>query len=118
MSDRLFPEEAAVFGGMVGVREEYIDDDRLGYFDPTAKQIVIHSDQPRAAKWVIFVHELIHAAEMAAIGEGAIDENLPEAWVEAMGCNVAGGIAEVGAAPVEAEDFYDLIRKQSEDDHD
>ena len=72
-------------------------DGKLGYWDSDAEEIVIESKQDEVGKWVILIHEMLHAIDEQNVANGLYPEKLSEEQVTYLS---AGLFASLGVSKI------------------
>lgn len=104
VSEKLLPDGTELYGGQITVREESLDEGK-GYYDAKNGEIVLEEDQPPSGKLIILLHELIHAAETAALRIGDLEERLPEHLVTMMAGMLGRCLMETDLVDFDIDDF-------------
>lgn len=76
----------------------------LGYFDGKAEEIAIEKDQPEIGKWIILIHELIHAIDEQYVSRGLYKQRLTEKQVESISAGLFACLTLSGGLPVYGDD--------------
>ena len=75
----VFNQTTKRLGGKLTVRTSNDTRGALGYFD--GESIVIKDDQSRVAKFVILIHEILHAVDRQLIVHGIRKRQVDHAWI-------------------------------------
>jgi hypothetical protein len=101
------------------VREDKIEDGKLGFIDFEKKEIVIDERQPAAGKYIILLHELLHFVDEQNLSYFCYKRGLTEKQVTYLASGllpilVYSGLLK-GVTRKQMDDFIQQIKLSSED---
>lgn len=77
----IFNQSTRRLGMRITVRTKKATDGPLGHYDPRIGEIAVRDGQPEVAKFVILIHELLHAVDIQLKASGLTKRTLPHAWI-------------------------------------
>ena len=83
----------------IPVHQEDLQGKALGYYDPKGERIALEEGQPELGKWIVLIHEVLHALDSQNVANGLYKRKLTEEQVTYLASGLFASFALSGGLP-------------------